>query len=95
MCSWYFKNTTENLRLIQPFYVSAIKENEVNDDAMMTKENLKAALDATTVLASTEASDTKSNPKRSPEKFMLYYPLSGTPLYKFSRKSEVDSPVKK
>ena len=82
--------------LLISFFFSAIKENEVNDDAMMTKENLKAASEATTVLASTQASDTKSNPKRSPEKFVLYYPLSGTPLYKFSRKSKiVDSIVKK
>ena len=94
MCSWYFKNTTENLRLIQPFYVSAIKENEVNDDAMMTKENLKAALEATTIMASTQASDKSKKREIDPEKFMLYYPVSGTPLYSFHPKLEIASVVK-
>jgi len=81
---WFQVNVTE----------TAIKENEVNDDAMMTKENLKAALEATTIMASTQASDKSKKREIDPEKFMLYYPVSGTPLYSFHPKLENASVVK-
>ena len=66
---------------------------------MMTKENLiKAASESTNFafqanLDSTQESDKKS--KRNPEKFVLYYPLSGTPFYSFNPKLEIASIVKK
>ena len=66
----------------------------MNDDAMMTKENLKAALEATTIMASTQASDKSKKREIDPEKFMLYYPVSGTPLYSFHPKLENASVVK-
>ena len=62
---------------------------------MMTKENLKAASEATTILASTQSSDKSKKRDADPEKFMLYYPLSGTPFYAFHPKLENDSIVKK
>ena len=67
----------------------------MNADAIMTKENLiKAASESTnSVLDSTQESDKKS--KRNPEKFVLYYPLSGTPFYSFNPKLEIASIVKK
>ena len=66
---------------------------------MMTKENLiKAASESTNFafqanLDSTQESDKKS--KRNPEKFVLYYPQSGTPFYSFNPKLEIASIVKK